>query len=143
MARRADENTIYSAIVRRGPDISHYDVSFEGRRIVFRYLGEHWESFRPRTGLQKRMDLYVYSMRKKRRRQSGDVKLPEDFDIDICSIKSVELVKMPEKGIGKIVIRTREPQVGVVEVEYPLKIHEIAKTIYKKVLRVLEECGKG
>ena len=134
-----NELVIYSAIVRRGPDVSHYDVSLEGRSIVFRYLGEHWEAFRPRTGLQKRMDLFIYSMRKKRRRVSGE-RRPEDFEVDVCKdLLSIDLVKLVDRGVGRLVLKTRR---GVIEVEYPLKIHEVAKTIYKHVVRVREaECG--
>ncbi len=136
--RHVDENVIYSAIVRRGPDISHYDVVVEDGVIKFHYLGEHWEAFRPRTGLQKRMDLFIYSMRKKRRRQSGE-RRPEDFEVRICDLAKVELVKLPDKGIGRLVLKLRGG--AVVEVEYPLKIHDVVKTIAKRVERELERCS--
>ncbi len=134
----ASENVIYSAIVRRGPDISHYDVYFEEDRIVFKYLGEHWETFRPRTGLQKRMDLFVYSLRKKRQRRTSESS-PDDFAINVCEdLISINLVKLLDKGVGRITLHTRS--LGFIEIEYPLKIHDIVKKMYKRVLARLEIC---
>jgi hypothetical protein len=135
--RKQDANVIYSAVVRRGPDISHYDVVVEDDGIKFYYLGEHWEVFRPRTGLQKRMDLLIYSMRKKRRRTSSE-RRPEDFEVEFCSIRELNLVKLLDRGIGRIEIKLREG--NRIEIEYPLKIHEVVKQIVKRIHRGMERC---
>ena len=134
-------NVLYSVVIRKGPDISHYDVVAEDDGIHFLYLGEHWEAFRPRTGMQKRMDLFIYSMRKKRRRQSDESRV-EDFRLDYCEVKELRLVKGVEGSVGRLVLITFS---GLrIEIEYPMKIHDVAKEFVKIVKRSIErKCGRA
>ena len=134
-------NVLYSVVIRRGPDVSHYDVVAEEDGIHFLYLGEHWEAFRPRTGMQKRMDLFIYSMRKKRRRQSDERRV-EDFRLDYCEVKDLRIVKGGvEDSVGRLVLTTVS---GLrIEIEYSMKIHEVVKEFVKIVKRAIErKCGK-
>ncbi len=138
--RRTDASTLYSIVIRRGPDVSHYDVVAEDEAIRFIHLGEHWESFRPRTGMQKRMDLLVYSIRKRRRRHSAEARY-EDFTIDYCSIRSIVIVRDRDGELGRVVIVTKSG--GRVEMEYPAKIHDIVKEFVKIVKsRIESKCSR-
>ncbi|ABM81126.1 hypothetical protein Hbut_1296 [Hyperthermus butylicus DSM 5456] len=148
---------MYSVWVRRGPDRIHYDMLFEDDELRLVYLGEFWERMRPRTGLQQRVDMFIYSLRKKRRRV-GEASEPYDIVIRYCDIKSYNISKpSPRRSIAKraerrpggqevepakleLVLRNGERIV----IEFSPKVYELVKSMVKKYLvPAVERCQHG
>ncbi len=148
IAHRDPSRTLYSARVRWGPNIRHYDIYFGDEGIEFIYLGEYWEKFRPRTHLQQRMDMLIYSLRKKRRRTS-DVKEPYDFTVKYSDIVRYELIRPQPTSTDSRTSRAArgseevKPVVVLVlvlrdgrrlEIEFPSKLYKLVKTMVKNYL---------
>ena len=128
---------MYSVVVRKGPDKAHYDICFTEDRLLLSYLGEHWETFRPRTGIQKRSDLLIYSVRKRRKRTQTIIE-KDDMEIEYCSIRGIEIEKRMEKGKAIIYILLSSGE--RLEIEYPLKIHGIVKRLVQHLQKKVGEC---
>lgn len=144
------EPVLYSVWIRRGPDIRKYDLIFEENGITLRFLGEHWLSLRPRTGLQRQADLLIYSIKKKRARQDNSL---GTVHIDYCDIVRYELRKpmrprndAPKKpGIkedaAKLTLVLRDGR--IMEIEFSAKVYQLAKLLVKNYLiKGLEACYK-
>ncbi len=130
------DSVLYSLKTRRGPDTVHYDVAFCEDFIVLRYLGEYWEQFRPRTYLQRRMDLILYSIRKKKSRASTS-----NYKIIKCSeVKEIKIIKPiqskhehDEPQYYMLVIQLNNGY--SIEFQFPKKLYKIAKKIIKRACR--------
>lgn len=146
-ARRSKEdNVIYSVWIRHGPDTIHYDIVFEEDCIRFIYLGEYWQRIRPRTGLQQRVDLFIYSLRKRRERNMREAR--HGFTIDYCSIKSYSLVRprtaSPQSNVTPGVLELTLRDGRRVRIEFSPKVYEVVKSAVKRyVVRGIERCRDG
>jgi len=126
MSTPSKERTIFSVRIRRGPDIRHYDLYFDDEGLHLLYLGEYWEGLRPRTGLQQRMDMLIYGLKKRRRRQGGEKRF-EDFTIPYSDIKEYVLEWCEREC--KLTLYTRQ---GAIEIRFSPKVYELAKKLIKK-----------
>ncbi len=132
-----DVESLYSVYVKQGPDMIHYDLYVEDKKIIAKYLGEHWEYMRPRTGLGRAQDLFLYRLRKRRERARVSLSR-DDIIIDICGIEVISLVK---RG-NEVVLRIKTRQ-GVYEFNSTIKIIDLLKKFVKKVKNIYrEECGR-
>ncbi|KSW12355.1 hypothetical protein CF15_06340 [Pyrodictium occultum] len=127
--------------MRRGPDVLHYDMVFDRDALRLIYLGEHWESIRPRTGLQRRVDLFIYSLRKRRERLRGG----EEVVISYCDIVGYKLLKPRPRpreatlapGLLEVLLRDGRR----IRVEFSPKVYDMVKSAVKKYLDVrLGDC---
>ncbi|HIQ10681.1 MAG TPA: hypothetical protein EYH26_01725 [Pyrodictium sp.] len=130
MSTPSKERTIFSVRIRRGPDIKHYDLYFGDDGLHFLYLGEYWERLRPKTGLQQRMDMLIYSLKKKRRRQGGEKRV-EDFTIPYNDIKEYVLEWNVEEC--RLTLHTKQ---GVIEIRFSPKVYELVKKLIKKYVEL-------
>ncbi len=119
-------DALYSVRVRRGPDTLHYDLYFLGDRLELRYLGEYWDKARPVTGIQRRADLLIYSIRKKRRR-AGEER-GEDIVIPYEEIRFLRLVRCrDDPKTAVILIETRR---GLrLRIEFASKLYRLAQRL--------------
>jgi hypothetical protein len=140
------ENIIYSVWIRRGPDIVKYDLIFGETELRLRYLGEYWATVRPRTGLQQRADMFLYSIRKKRVRNGKE---ESEIIIPYCSIKEISLKKPAHQPVTEskksinqsaaLIIRLVDGK--VVTIEFAPKVYKLVKEAIKKhLLKALENC---
>jgi len=146
------EPVLYSVWIRRGPDIEKYDLVFNETGIELRFLGEYWVSLRPRTGLQRRTDLFIYSLRKRKARQKG----VEAIHIDYCDIARYELKRPQQKrkqnkvGTTSVLVEQESARLVLVlrngkliEIDISPKVYHIAKSLVKNYLiKGLEKCRK-
>lgn len=143
--RSKDDSIIYSVWIRRGPDIFHYDMVFEDDCIRLVYLGEHWERVRPKTGLQRRVDMFIYSIRKRRERIYRE--RGRSMVINYCDISSYDIVK-PRPAISRedlspgaleLLLRNGKR----IRIEFSPRVYEIVKSAVKKYVRSGIERCKG
>ncbi len=148
-----DSNTLYSVKLRTGLDTRHYDLTFTEKGIALRYLGEYWERSRPVTGLQRRMDLHIYRLRKRRARESGgeETLIPYE-EITGYELRSPRRIRRKRRVAGRTVVEeeTLPPRLVLrlrggrtLEIEFAPKIYEIAKQLVKKYLKPLFREDKG
>ncbi len=124
-------NALFSVQVRRAGEVQHYDVYFEEDGIRFEYLGGYWEGVKPFAGPGKRQDMFLYSILKKRRRETGESR-GEDFRINYDDVVKVEILRREEDA--KITIWLKNGR--WVEMRIPAKIYDLA---YKLLKRHLEK----
>jgi hypothetical protein len=146
-----NEDILYSVWIRKGPDVIHYDMILTENALVLSYIGEHWERFRPRSGLQKRVDLYLYKITKLKRRSHKE-RSPMDIVLPLCSIKAVVLHRIDKIGVcGKPVTNTCSPESRLspsilrillkdgksIDVCFSQKVYKIAKKITEKLRHMM------
>jgi len=146
------EPVLYSVWIRKGPDIEKYDLVFDEAGIELRFLGEYWVSLRPRTGLQRRTDLFIYSLRKRKARQEGT----KSIHINYCDIARYELKRPQQKRKQNKTSTTSVPveqesahlvlvlrSGKIIEIGISPKVYHIAKALVKNYLiKGLEKCHK-
>jgi len=144
---RSSEPVIYSVWLRKGPDIEKYDLVFGEQGIELRFLGEYWSALRPRTGLQKRVDMLLYSIRKKRSRST---QYERTILIKYCEIAGYELKKplqnsgtasREDSNAARLILILKDGK--RIEIYFSGKIYSIAKALIKKYLiNRLEKCPR-
>ncbi len=146
------EPILYSVWIRKGPDIEKYDLVFDETGVELRFLGEYWVSLRPRTGLQRRTDLFIYSLRKRKARQEGT----PSIRIEYCDIARYELKKPQQKrkqnrmGATSVSVEQESARLvlvlrngKIIEIGISPKVYHIAKALVKNYLiKGLEKCRK-
>ena len=161
IAMAMEDSTVYSVWIRRGPDRIHYDLVFENDKLRLLYLGEYWEKDRPSTGLQRSADLLLYSVRKRRRREQGEV-TPFDMEISYCDIVKYSLTRSDEDSRARRRPRSRASRGsterftprGILElvlvdgrrlrIEFSLRVYELVKRLVKRYLiPALEKCRES
>jgi len=115
---------------------------FEEDCIRLVYLGEHWERIKPKTGLQRRVDMFIYSIRKRRKRIYGEER---SIVINYCDISSYEVVKpRPTTSHGDLSPGALDLLLSNgkrVRIEFSPRVYEIVKSAVKKyVRRGIERC---
>jgi len=145
------ENVVYSVRVK-GLDVRHYDLVFEDNRLVLRYLGEYWERTRPIAGLQRRVDLYIYSIRKRRARSS---EAPSGYDMQIpySEIRSYKLVPPRQRrrwtrqaGRRVLLVEALSPRLELelrdgrrIIIEFSPRVYELVKRLVKNYVETSRE----
>ncbi|NPA04508.1 MAG: hypothetical protein GXO09_00230 [Crenarchaeota archaeon] len=123
-------DVIYSVKLRRGPDTLHYDLYFTDEALELRYLGEYWDATRPVTGIQRRADLLIYSIHKKRRRSTGTGSR-EDITIPYSDIKTIRLTRDREDPrIARIILETKRGE--RLELEFASKLYRLAQRLINR-----------
>ncbi|MET1101696.1 MAG: hypothetical protein ABWW69_04380 [Pyrodictiaceae archaeon] len=143
-ARRLDDKRIvlYSVIKRRGPDIEHYDfvLDEEEGKIRLIYLGEHAEDIRPRTVLPKQQDLQLYRIVKRRRRSMQTQISSRDIEIDLCSIKDIEVEReLGSQGETILVLELILSNGNRLRLEASPKIRDLVKAQVRRIRRMIEQ----
>lgn len=147
MGTGRNDNTLYSVKIRAGLDTRHYDLTFTEKGIVLRYLGEYWERSRPVTGLQRRMDLHIYRLRKRRARATGgeETLIPYE-EVTGYELHSPRKIRRKRRIAGRTVVEeeTLPPRLVLrlrggktLEIEFTPRIYELAKQLVKKYLKPL------
>jgi len=140
------ENVVYSVRVR-GIDTRHYDMVFGDEALVLKYLGEYWEKTRPASGLQRRADLLVYKLRKRRNRFSQEDS-SDDIRIPYSMVRSYELrpprqrKRWTRQSRGKMLqVETTNPVLRLelldgrrLSIEFSPRVYELVKKLVKRHL---------
>jgi hypothetical protein len=141
-----NENIVYSVRIK-GLDTKHYDMLFFDNYILLRYLGEYWERSRPRAGLQRRIDLHIYRLRKRKVRETQHTS-NDDITIEYGMVRSFKLVPPRKRKIWRRIggrkilqIETSEPML-ILElvdgkryvIEFAPRVYELVKTLVKRYL---------
>ncbi len=125
------DNVLFSVQVRSAGEVQHYDIHFEEEGIRFDFLGGYWDGVKPFAGPSKRVDMYIYSLLKKRRRETRETRR-EDFTIRYDDIVRVEILRREEDARVTIWLKSGR----WLEMRIPSKIYDLA---YKLLKRHLEK----
>ena len=151
-----NSNVVYSVRVR-GLDTRHYDMVFLEKGLLLRYLGEYWERSRPRRGLQRRADLLLYSMNKRKRREEKDPMDTFDILIPYSELRAWRLTaprtlrRWRRLGGRRLqIVETVNPTLElhvkngrVVVVEFSPRVYELVKSLAKQYLPGKARLGSG
>ncbi len=133
---KKETRILYSVYVDKGPDRIHFDLLLAEDKLIAMYLGEYWERLRPRSGLGKRVDLQIYRIRKRRRREvfkrGQIITMGEDIVISICDVKEISMKRI--EGIVQLIVKTSSKAYvfNTVAKIYP-QVREFVKSVQKLI----------